>query len=114
MGRDIKQYIRGWEKEKSQTTKIHVAAIADESYVYGIEVRFSATMYELTKDAFKSMVDTVNRKSGGCLKIYSSYDEFHSGIISMNVAFCNHGYSGRKVIDTLRFLFTDVLPDLKK
>ena len=114
MGRDIKKYIKGWEKEKSQSVKIHVAAIADDSYVYGIEVRFSATMYELTEDAFKSMVDTINRKSGGCLKIYSSYEEFHSGIVSMNVAFCNHGYSSKKIINTLKFLLTDILPSLKK
>lgn len=107
----LKKYL---EEKNYESGGIRMMAIANGNYVYGIEVRFPATLYESDKDAFTAMVNVLNRRSGGVLKVVSTWEEFHSGIISFRVAFCNHAYTDKQVMECMELLLRDIFPSFSK
>ena len=114
VGLDILKYIEEWELNDAEHAKMHAMALGTENFVYGIEVRFSATKYDLSRERYDDMRDVVKRRSSGCLSISSSYEEFHSGIISLKLAFCNHGFNDRKVTTVVKTLLEEIIPSMKK
>lgn len=83
--------------------------------VYGIEARFSATKYSrrCKEDDFEKMKDVFLRRSGGTLRVASTWQEFCGGILSLRVAFRNHGYNEKKIMNVLRLFTAEILPSIR-
>lgn len=97
------------ERKDSENEKIRMMAIAHNDYLYGIEVRFSAALCESDRDTFNKITNVVNRRSGGVLKVVSTWEEFFSGIISFRVAFCNNAYADKQVMECMDLFVKEIL-----
>ncbi len=107
-------YIANWEKEHAEINRVHMCALADGNRIYNIEIRFSSSRYhKISEEAFTEVLNVTTRRSGGCLRISSTYQEARSGIISIKVASCNHGYNESKVARTLQVLIEEALPSFQ-
>ena len=109
----VTKYIEGWN-EHPQVPKISMAPIAYGGRVYNIEVRFPASMYghRCEEHEFDKMAVKLLGLSAGALKVSSTYSEFWSGILSLKVAFKNHGYSDKYIVKALAKLATEIIPSL--
>ncbi len=115
MGKNkVLKFIENWEKNHAGAAKIHLMPIKDGKNIYGIEMRFVTTRYELPEDEFDDLVIVTRRRTGGCLKITSTWSDFRAGIVSMKVAFCNHGYNERKIVNMVEFMLKEIFPIFEK
>ena len=115
MKSELVKYLEA-QAHRPRDADICLMPIIYSDQVYGIEIRFTATMYghRCEEEDFKSVVSTILDKSGETLKVSSTWEDFWSGVLSLKVAFCNHEYDDDIIIDTLQLLITEIIPSFEK
>lgn len=108
------KFIDEWKKNKAKKAKIHLMSVCDNDHIYALEVRFSATLYKCSEEEFFGLRDMLRRRSGGVFVVTTSWVDFHAGLLSIKVAFCNHAYNDKKVAKALKMLITEIIPSFKK
>ena len=112
METELTKFIRAWSEDEVNN-RIHLMALRDHEHVYGLELRSPATMYNCPEDGFVALKDVMIRSTGGALRVTTSWSDFRAGVLSISVAFCNHGYSDKKITRALKILLTEIIPSFK-
>ena len=107
-------FIKEWNAAQSKIGGVKVMPLTYVDDLYGLEIRFPGTAYEVAQDQFVDIKGALARRSGGTIRFSTSWHDFRAGIISLSVACANHAYSDDETIKALKLLLTEILPSFKK
>lgn len=107
-------YIESFSESQPRMGAIKALALVQSGDLYGVEVRYPSTSYEITSEDFLDMRDALPRRSGGTVHLTSSEYDARNGIISLKVACASYAFDNRKCMAALRMLLEEILPSLKR
>lgn len=116
MGNEILKFIEEWNSTHPAGLGrgIRMMPSAYDGDIYGISIRFSAQQYDCSEESFAEMKNAICRTTGGTALVSTGYREFKNGILGVMIAFCNHGYSPKKIRAMLELLTGEILPSFRK
>ena len=103
MGKLLKGFIEDWANtEKSADTHIHIMDVSRDDEVFNIELRYPPTRYKpINMDEFLDLKTAVRCSSSETLSFATDLADYNTGIISLRIASCNHGYNDKKIIRSI-------------
>ena len=110
----IPEYILELENDP-HNSQINIIPLIYNDYVHCIEIRFPATVYgtRISNQNFTDMTSVLLRRTSGTVVVSSTMELFQQGILSLKIAFMNHGYKEKKVMKALDLLVSEILPSFK-